>query len=59
MTTGDPGSHLLDKIEAREQALACEAADVQARIDELAARLREVNQAIGDLHHPRDPHLPR
>jgi hypothetical protein len=41
MTTGDPGSHLLDKIEAREQALACEAADVQARIDELAARPAE------------------
>jgi len=54
MTTApDPGRHLLDKIDAREQALAREAADVQARIDELTARLREAGQAISDLQVTR------
>lgn len=54
MTTApEPGRHLLDKIEAREQALAREAADVRARIDEFAARLREVSQAISDLQITR------
>jgi hypothetical protein len=54
MTTApDPGRHLLDKIDAREQALAREAADVQARIDELTARLREGNEAISDLQVTR------
>jgi hypothetical protein len=54
MTTDpDPGRHLLDKIDAREQALAREAADVQARIDELTARLREVSEAISDLQITR------
>jgi hypothetical protein len=36
----DPGRHLLDKIDAREQALAREASDAQAQIGELTARLR-------------------
>ena len=53
MTTADPGRHLLDRIDAREQALAREAADVQARIDELTARLREVSEAISDLQVTR------
>jgi hypothetical protein len=53
MTTADPGRHLLDRIDAREQALAREAGDVQARIDELTARLREVNEAISDLQVTR------
>jgi hypothetical protein len=52
-TVPDPGGHLLDKIDAREQALAREAADVQARIDELTARLREVSQEISDLQVTR------
>lgn len=37
MTAADPGRHLLDKIDAREQALTREA----AQIEELTARLRE------------------
>jgi hypothetical protein len=53
VTTADPGRHLLDRIDAREQALAREASDVQARIDGLTARLREVSEAIGDLQVTR------
>jgi hypothetical protein len=54
MTTApDPGRHLLDRIDAREQALAREAGDVQARIDELTARLGELGQAISDLRVTR------
>lgn len=54
MTTApDPGRHLLDKIDAREQALAREAGDVQARIDELTARLRDLSEAISDLQVTR------
>ena len=40
----DPGRHLLDKIDAREQALAREAEQARARIDELTARLRELER---------------
>jgi hypothetical protein len=53
MTSAEPGRHLLDRIDAREQALAREAGGVQARIDELTARLREVNEAISDLQVTR------
>jgi hypothetical protein len=53
VTTADPGRHLLDRIDAREQALAREADDVQARIDGLTARLREVSEAISDLQVTR------
>ena len=53
MTTADPGRHLLGRIDAREQALAREAGDVQARIDVLTARLREVSEAISDLQVTR------
>ena len=53
MTATDPGRHLLDKIDAREQALAREAGQAQARIDELTARLRELNEAISDLQVTR------
>lgn len=53
MTTADPGRHLLDRIDAREQALAREASDVQARIDGLTVRLREVSEAISDLQVTR------
>jgi hypothetical protein len=53
MTAADPGGFLLDKIDAREQALAREAGEVQAQIDELTARLREVNEAISDLQVTR------
>ena len=49
----DPGQFLLDKIDAREQALAREAGQHQAQIDELTARLRELNEAISDLQVTR------
>jgi len=49
----DPGRHLLDKIDAREQALAREAEQAQAQIDELTVRLRELNEAISDLQVTR------
>ena len=53
MSPADPGGVLLDRIDAREQALAREAGDVQARIDELTARLGELSQAISDLQVTR------
>jgi hypothetical protein len=53
VTTADPGRFLLDKIDAREQALAREAEQAQAQIEELAARLRELNEAISDLRVTR------
>ena len=49
----DPGRFLLDKIEAREQALTREAGQAQARIDELTARIRELEGAISDLQVTR------
>jgi hypothetical protein len=52
-TAPDPGRFLLDKIDAREQALAREAGQVQAQIDELTARLRELNEAVSDLQVTR------
>jgi hypothetical protein len=51
--TADPGKHLLDRIDAREQALTREAEQARARIDELTARLRELNEAISDLQVTR------
>lgn len=53
VSTADPGRHLLDRIDAREQALAREASDVRARIEELTARLGEVSQEISDLQVTR------
>ena len=53
VTAGDPGRHLLDLIDAREQALAGEAGQAQAAMDELAVRLREVQQEISDLQVTR------
>jgi cell division septum initiation protein DivIVA len=49
----DPGRFLLDKIDAREQALAREAQQARERIDELAARLRELDEAISELQVTR------
>jgi hypothetical protein len=53
VTAADPGRHLLDKIDAREQALAREAGQAQAQVDELIARLRELSEAISDLQVTR------
>jgi hypothetical protein len=52
-TSPDPGRHLLDKIDAREQALAREAERAQAQVEELTARLRELSEAISDLQVTR------
>jgi hypothetical protein len=52
-TAPDPGQFLLDKIDAREQALTREAGQAQAQIDELTARLRELDEAISDLQVTR------
>ena len=53
MTAADPGRFLLDKIDAREQALTREAGQAQAMIDEQTARLRELTEAISDLQITR------
>jgi hypothetical protein len=53
VTAADPGRFLLDKIDAREQALTREAGQAQAQICELTARLRELEEAISDLQITR------
>jgi hypothetical protein len=53
MTAADPGRFLLDKIDAREQALTREAGQTQALIDDLTARLRELDEAISHLQITR------
>jgi len=49
----DPGRLLLDKIEAREQALAREAEQARTMMDDLAARVRELDEAIDHLQITR------
>lgn len=53
MNGQDPGRPLLDKIDAREAALAREAEQTRAQIDELAAKLRELDEAIDHLRITR------
>jgi hypothetical protein len=53
VTAADPGRVLLDRIDAREQALAREAGEAQAQIDELIAKVRGLNEAISDLQVTR------
>ena len=53
MTGQDPGRLLLDKIDAREQALAREAEQARTLIGDLAARLREPGEAIDHLRITR------
>ena len=53
MTGQDPGRLLLDKIDAREQALAREAEQARTLIDDLAARLRELDEEIDHLRITR------
>jgi hypothetical protein len=53
VTGPDPGRLLLDKIDAREQALAREAEQARTQIDDLAARLRELDEAIDHLQITR------
>jgi hypothetical protein len=53
VTGQDPGRLLLDKIDAREQALAREAGQARTMIEDLAARLRELDEAIDHLQITR------
>ena len=53
MTGQDPGRLLLDKIEAREQALARQAEQARVQMEDLAARLRELDEAIDHLRITR------
>jgi hypothetical protein len=53
MTGQGPDSALLDKIDAREQALTREAEQVRTLIDELTARLGELDEAIDHLRITR------
>src|SRR5260370_12671590 len=53
VTGPDPGRLLLDKIDAREQALAREAEQARTMMDDLAARLRELHAATDHLQITR------
>ncbi|MFG1709295.1 hypothetical protein ACFLIM_39495 [Nonomuraea sp. M3C6] len=53
MTGQDPGRHLLDRIDARETALTCEIEQTRAQIDDLTAKLRELDEAIDHLRITR------
>jgi hypothetical protein len=53
VTPPDPGTWLLDKIDAREQVLTCQIEQVQAEIDALSARLDELGEAIEHLRITR------
>lgn len=50
MSTSDPGTWLLDRIDAREKALTSQIERTRDQIEELTARLRELDQ---DLDHLR------
>ncbi|TDD08250.1 hypothetical protein [Nonomuraea diastatica] len=45
----DPGTWLLERIDAREKALTGQAEQMRAQIDELTARLRDLDQDIEHL----------
>lgn len=49
----DPGTWLLDKIDAREQALTSQLEQTQADIDALTVRLGELSEAIEQLRITR------
>jgi len=53
MTGHEASRVLLDKIDAREAALTGEAEQTRAHIDELTARLRELDEAIDHLRITR------
>ena len=53
MTGHETNRTLLDKIDAREAALTREAEHTRARIEELTARLGELEEAIDDLRITR------
>jgi hypothetical protein len=49
----DPGTWLLDKIDARERSLTCQIEQTQAEINTLTARLGELSEAIEHLRISR------
>jgi hypothetical protein len=53
MTGPEPVRSLLDKITAREQAIAAETEQVRVRLDELTALLRELEQEAEHLRITR------
>jgi hypothetical protein len=49
----DPGSWLLDRIDAREHSLTCQIEQTQAEIDTLTARLGELSEQVEHLRISR------
>jgi hypothetical protein len=49
----DPGTWLLDKIDARERSLTCQIEQTQVEIDTLTARLGELSEGIEHLRITR------
>jgi hypothetical protein len=49
----DPGTWLLDRLDAREQAVTCQIEQTQAEIDILTARLDELHEAVEHLRISR------
>ncbi|MCK2219901.1 hypothetical protein MF672_039815 [Actinomadura sp. ATCC 31491] len=50
MSTPDPGTWLLDRIDARERALTSQIEQIREQIEELTGHLRDLDQ---DLDHLR------
>ncbi|MFG1967664.1 hypothetical protein [Nonomuraea sp. NPDC049028] len=49
----NPGTWLLDRLDAREQALTCQIEQTQAEIDTLTARLGELSEQVEHLRISR------
>jgi hypothetical protein len=49
----DPGTWLVDRLDARERALTCQVEQTQTEIDALTARLSELSEAIEHLRISR------
>jgi hypothetical protein len=49
----DPGTWLLDRIDAREHSLTCQIEQTQAQIDTLTARLGELGEQVEHLRISR------
>ncbi|HEX4814922.1 MAG TPA: hypothetical protein VFV66_19445 [Nonomuraea sp.] len=53
MSGADPGTWLLDRIDARERALTCQIEQTQEEIDTLTARLGELSEQVEHLRISR------
>ncbi|WP_043619876.1 hypothetical protein [Nonomuraea candida] len=53
MNGADPGTWLLDRIDARERALTCQSEQTQEEIDTLTARLGELAEQVEHLRISR------